>query len=122
MKQKQKNVRTLSEIADAVHSLERTNIIDIGDLLIEAKEQGCERGEWLDWLEAEFEWSADTAERFMKVAKLAGQFRKLRNLKLGRTTLYELADHDREEDLPAIIEELAKHATKTSLSRAMPSA
>jgi hypothetical protein len=113
---KQKNVRTLSEIADAIHSLERANVFDKGDLLIEAKEQGCERGEWLDWLDAEFEWSVDTAERYMKVAKLAGQFRNLRNLKLGRTTLYRLVDYEYEDDLPAIIKELAKHATKTRLA------
>jgi hypothetical protein len=114
MKQ-QKNARTLSEITDAVHSLERTNIIDIGDLLLEAKEQGCEFGEWMDWLETEFEWSVTTAERFMNVARLVGKFPKLGNLKLGKTALYALADHGRKGDLPAIIEELAKHATETRL-------
>jgi hypothetical protein len=36
-------------------------------------------------------------------------------LKLGRTTLYALADHEPEDELPAIIEELAKHATKKRL-------
>jgi Protein of unknown function (DUF3102) len=113
---KRKNARTLSEIADAVHLLERTNIIDIGDLLLEAKDQECEHGEWLDWLvDAEFDFSVGTAERYMNVAKLNAKFCTLRNLKLGATTLYELANHDDEDDLPAIIKELAKHATKTSL-------
>src|ERR1700676_5769644 len=51
----------------------------------------------------------------MKVARLAAKYRNLRHLKLGKTTLYALADHECEEDLPAIIKELAKHATKTSL-------
>jgi hypothetical protein len=113
---KRKNTRTLSEIADAVHLLEQGNIIDIGDLLLEAKDQECEHGEWLEWLaDAEFDFSVDTAERYMKAAKLAAKYATLRNLKLGKTTLYALADHEREEDLPAIIKELAKHATKTSL-------
>jgi hypothetical protein len=111
-----KNARTLSEIADAFHSLERTSIIDKGDLLIEAKDQVCEHGDWLEWLETEFELSVDTAERLVKAARLSARFRNLRNLKLGKTTLYALADHKREEDLPAIIKELAKHATKTRLS------
>jgi Protein of unknown function (DUF3102) len=113
---KRKNARTLSEIADAIHLLERTNIIDIGDCLIEAKDQECEHGEWLNWLvDAELGYSVDTAERYMKVAKLGAKYATLRNLKLGKTTLYALADHEPEEDLPAIIKELAKHATKTSL-------
>lgn len=113
---KRKNVRTLSEIADAVHSLERANIIDYGDLLIEAKDQVCEHGDWLNWLETEFELSVNTAWRRMTVAKLAAKFPNLRNLKLGKTTFYALADHKDEADLPAIIEELAKHATKTRLA------
>jgi len=114
MKQ-QTNARTLSEIADAIHSLERRNIIDTGDLLIEAKAQ-CEYGDWLDWLFTEFEYSGDTTARYMKVADLNTRFRKLRNLRLGKTTLYKLADHGRKGDLPAIVEELAKHATETRLA------
>jgi Protein of unknown function (DUF3102) len=111
---KPKNVRPLDTIADNINRVARGNIIDIGDLLLEAKAQ-CEHGQWLDWLYAEFTWSIDSAERYMMVAELAAKFRSLRNLKLGATTLYELADHEGEEDLPAIIEELAKRATKTPL-------
>jgi Protein of unknown function (DUF3102) len=111
---KQQNVRSLNAIAESIHALERGNIIDIGDLLIEAKGQ-CEHGDWLDWLETEFEWSIDTAERYMTVARLGSKFRKLRNLKIGKTTLYALENYD-EEELPAIIDELAKHdATATRL-------
>jgi hypothetical protein len=52
----------------------------------------------------------------MGVAALNAKFRSLRNLKLAATTLYELVDYEGEEDLPAIIEELAKHASKTRLN------
>jgi hypothetical protein len=110
-----KNTRSLSDIAVDIHALERRSIIDIGELLIEAQGQ-CEPGKWLAWLGAEFEWSVDTAGRYMSVAKLAGRFRKLRNLKLGKTTLYDLAYFHEEEDMPAIIAELAKHATKSWLA------
>jgi len=110
-----KNVRSLDTIADSIHKLERKNIFAIGDLLLEAKAQ-CEHGEWLDWLSREFDWSVDTAERYMRSAEMSAKFRNLRNLKLAATTLYELADHDEQEDLPAIIEELGKHATKTRLA------
>jgi hypothetical protein len=108
--------RSLSVIAESIHSMENGNVVDIGDLLIEAKAQ-CEHGLWLDWLSSEFEWSADTAERYMNVAELCAKFRTLRNLKLSLTTLYKLT-RQFDEDLPSIIDELAKHATKTRLSPA----
>ena len=101
--------RSLDAIADDINKLSRASIFDIGDLLLEAKAQ-CEHGQWLAWLEREFGWSVDTAARFMRVAKLGARFRNLRNLKLGATTLYWLADHIDEQDLPAAINELAKHA------------
>jgi hypothetical protein len=111
---KQKNTRSLGAIADNIHKLSRKNIIDIGDLLLEAKAQ-CEHGDWLNWLDTEFDWSVYSAERYMKVAQLNAKFHNLRNLRLGATTLYQLADHDDEEELAAVIEELAKHATNTRL-------
>jgi hypothetical protein len=51
----------------------------------------------------------------MNVARLGAKFRNFRNLKLGKTTLYQLANHQPEDELPAIIKELAKHATKKRL-------
>ncbi|WP_161855601.1 DUF3102 domain-containing protein [Bradyrhizobium sp. CCBAU 051011] len=111
---KRKN-RSLDTIADDISKLKRDHIFDVGDLLIEAKEQ-CEHGQWLDWLDDEFEWSVDTAENYMKVAELASKFRPLRNLKLAKTTLYTLAGSDYDDDtIGAIINELEKHATRTRL-------
>ena len=76
---KKQNTRSLGAIADDIHKIERTNIFDIGDLLIEAKAQ-CEHGDWLDRVDAEFDWSVDTAENYMKVAGLASKFRNFRNI------------------------------------------
>jgi hypothetical protein len=42
-----KNVRPLDAIAEDINKLERKNIFDIGDLLLEARAQ-CEPGQWLD--------------------------------------------------------------------------
>jgi hypothetical protein len=111
----QRNVRSLDEIA-AIHKLGRNSIIEIGDLLLEAKDQRQEYRDWVRWLDSELEWSYDTAQRYMKVAALSSKFRNLRDLKLGATTLYELADYKSKEYLPAIIKELAKHATRTRLA------
>jgi len=111
---KKKNARSLDAIAVAYNALERASIIDAGDLLIEAKGQ-CDHGKWLDWVERELDCSITTAERRMRVAELAAKFPKLRNLQLGKGTLYELVDQD-EEDLPAIVAELAKRASKSRLA------
>jgi len=52
----------------------------------------------------------------MALARLGAKSRTLRDLKLFATTLYQLADHEDEDDLPVILKELAKHATKTRLN------
>ena len=108
------NQKSLDAIADDIHKLERGNIVDIGGLLIEAKGQ-CEHGQWLDWLSTEFEWSWDTADRYMKVKKLGDRFRSVRNLSLPATVLYQLAARLDDPSLPIIIEELAKRATEARL-------
>jgi hypothetical protein len=107
---------SLDQIRDQIDELARGNVIDIGDLLRQAKAQ-CKNGEWIRWLNREFRWSVDSAERYMRVAALAARFRILRNLKVTAGTLYELAvlAEDEEHDLPAVVEALAKHATQTRL-------
>jgi hypothetical protein len=111
--EKRKNARSLDTIADEIHQVQRVSIFAVGDLLIEAKDS-CEHGEWLDWLDRHFEWSDQSAERYMNVARLGTKFLRLRNLKLAKITLYELLDED-EEDVPVIIEALGKHATRKQL-------
>jgi hypothetical protein len=105
-----KNGRSLCVIAAESHGLRGQSLFQIGDLLSEAKDS-CEFGEWREWLEDEFEWSHDTADRYIAVAKLGVKCRKLRQLKLPKTTLYRLAELPDEEQ-PAIIAELAKRAGK----------
>jgi len=111
---KKQNIRPLDEIAVDINRLASGNIIEIGQLLTEARDQ-CEHGEWLNWLSTEFAWSADKAERCIKVAKLVAKFRNLRNLNLAATTLYQLAYREHDPELPVIIDELAKHATEKRL-------
>jgi hypothetical protein len=113
------NRRSLDEIASEIHKRQRDDVFAVGDLLLEAKD-GCEHGEFLEWLYEEFEYSEDSAERYMKVARLGTKFRSLRNLKLPKVTLYVLADLDKKEPdaLPAIIKALEKEATKKRLKPA----
>jgi hypothetical protein len=113
------NHRSLDAIANDIHALGRTNVFAEGDLLLEAKET-CDHGDWDGFLESNG-WSWDSASRRMEVAKLGTKFRKLRVLKLAKTTLYSLADLAEEDEnlLPAIIDALAKHATKVQLKPAI---
>jgi hypothetical protein len=112
-----KNTRSLDAIASDINRLGRNKIIEIGELLIEARAH-LENGlGWLEWLDAQFFASVDTAERWVRVAEFCSRFRTVRNLDLSPTTLYFLADYDDEETLPAIINELAKHATKKHLRK-----
>jgi hypothetical protein len=114
-----KNARSLDEIAADIHAADRANIFTKGDLLLEAKES--HPGEFLKWLEEEeFEepLSPDTAGRWMKVAQLGKRFRNLRNLKLAKTTLYDLTEEKDEALQSSMIEALAGRATKVHLKAA----
>jgi hypothetical protein len=73
----------------------RTCIIEIGRELIAAKAD-VGHGAWLPWIEAEFGWSQDTAERYMQVARAfqiphAAEFG---GLTIDATALYALATPD----------------------------
>jgi hypothetical protein len=68
----------------------RGEIIQIGKLLSECKEH-CDHGDWLPWLDREFDWDGRTAERFMSVYRLSLEIDNLSNLDLSDSTLYLLA-------------------------------
>ncbi|HKD05897.1 MAG TPA: DUF3102 domain-containing protein [Bryobacteraceae bacterium] len=78
------------ERADEIRNLARAtaeNIWRIGQILTEVK-ASKPHGEFLPWIEKEFGWSADTAERFMHV-HARFKFRNLRNIQ--PSALYVLA-------------------------------
>jgi hypothetical protein len=64
-----------------------------GRRLIDAKDR-CGHGKWLPWLEREFGWSDNTAQRFVDVAYKAGKFPKLGDLSIPVSGLYLLARPD----------------------------
>lgn len=83
-----------AEIQDRLRDI-KGKFIEIGDRLIAVKAQ-LVHGEWGAWLEAEFDWSQDTAERLMNAARFANQipqfadfgglFTRTAMAKLGATT------------------------------------
>jgi hypothetical protein len=110
---------TLAAIATKIHERERdtrANLFEIGALLIEAH-QACEHGDWMHWVAEEFDWSDDTARRYMAAHQLATKFRTVRDLKITARTLYELAlDEIDNPNLPAMIDALAAASKGKTLS------
>lgn len=89
---------TLSQRADRIRSLvnvARGCIIEISRELIEAK-QDIPHGYWLPWLEREFGWTEDTAQRYMRVANAfqIPQRAVFEDLAIDATALYALAAPD----------------------------
>ncbi len=60
-----------SEIRERIDSIKRATS-EIGQRLIETKAR-LGHGQWGAWLRAEFQWSQDSAERFIQVAQLTQQ-------------------------------------------------
>jgi hypothetical protein len=65
-------------------------VIEIARRLIDAKEIAGHGGS-LPWLDREFRWSEDSAERFIRVSKLAGQIPQVAEFDLPISGLYLLA-------------------------------
>lgn len=63
-------------------------IVEVGQKLVEVKEK-LGHGRFLDWLKAEFEWTHETARRFMTVAQQFGQSPHV--VEFAPTALYILA-------------------------------
>jgi Protein of unknown function (DUF3102) len=85
--------RTLATIVGEIRktlSNDTANVIRRGQLLIEAKDQ-LEHGEWLPWLEDNFDMDERTAQRAMAVAEFASKYDNLSDLRLKKSALYELS-------------------------------
>ena len=85
----------LAEKAAAIRELSRRtreNIIEIGRHLVEVRDQ-VDHGEWLDWIEAEFSWSDQTARNFIRVYELSRdpKFKTVLDLDLPLRVLYQVA-------------------------------
>lgn len=71
---KSTSIVTLDTRANKIRKLQedvQSGIIKIGRELLEAKKE-IPHGGWADWLKKEFEWTQQTANRFMRVAERFG--------------------------------------------------
>jgi hypothetical protein len=83
----------LDEHAEAIRACGKRTIeavLEIGCRLAEAKKL-LGHGNWLPWLQREFDWSEDTAERFIALHALRRQIPQLAELSIPLSGLYLLA-------------------------------
>jgi hypothetical protein len=102
MKKKSKAPKAKSAKADPrdlttiVTKIKRTfrddicNIIRRGELLQPAKDQ-IEHGGWLTWLDTNFNWDEEMAQRAISVAKFTAKYDTVSVLNLTKGVLYGLA-------------------------------
>jgi hypothetical protein len=98
MSKKQKNSsRSLTTIVREIRGTFRNDIANIirrGNLLQEAKDQ-LPHGEWLPWLQDNFEMDERTAQRAMAAAKFAAtKSANVSDLNLTKSALYELSSNE----------------------------
>lgn len=75
------------------------NIIEIGKRLIEAKQQ-LQHGEWLPWLRDKVEFSVNSADNFMKIAREYSNSQPVGNLPYTKLlALLQVPEDEREEFL-----------------------
>jgi hypothetical protein len=85
------------ELATIIIKIKRTfrddicNIIKRGELLQQAYDHQIEHGGWLTWLETNFNWDEEMAQRAISVAKFAAKYDTPSVLNLTKGVLYGLA-------------------------------
>jgi Protein of unknown function (DUF3102) len=109
------NARPLARIeADLAAAFQRESrgAIEIGGLLIEAKEQLDAHGQWLPWLKDKFPHAIRTAQNYMAAHRLAGEYATVAHLKLSTGGLYALVAADNAGDVSVIDKVLQEAKTK----------
>jgi hypothetical protein len=110
------NEMTLAQNAEAIRELgKRTiaDVIEIGKRLIQSKKL-CGHGNWLTWLDREFGWSEDAAEKFMRVAKSPFSI-PARNFELPLDGLYLLTASTTPEEVRTEILDRAEAGEKITV-------
>ena len=76
------------------------SILQIGALLIEAKEQLIRRGQWINWLKYDVDISVRNAERYMQLSRAYANSTSVSNLTMTKALLFlEIPEGKRESFL-----------------------
>lgn len=119
--------RTVEQIAVEINFYKAQtvqNIIEIGKRLIEAKEH-LPHGAWADWLKDAVEFSQETANRFMRIAREYSNSSPVTNLSYTKMlALLQVPEEDREAFLaeshlvngvPKTVEEMSKRELEQAI-------
>ena len=112
--------RSLEDIAAAIllaKAAAAQSILEIGNLLIQAKKQLTEYGQWLDWLAVSVNFSERTAERYMQLAREFSNPTALSDLGMTKSlALLELPKENRDDFIKEIHEVNGKQKTVQEMS------
>jgi hypothetical protein len=120
----------LAEKAEAIRTLARRSVFDIGKELAEVRDK-CPHGRWLPWLESEFGWSHTHADNYMKIFRAieSGQIASKLQFGLGVSSLALLAAPSTPDEARAEVterveegEKLSQHDVKAILGMHKPAA
>ena len=92
------------------------DIIEIGRRLTKCK-RICGHGNFLPWLDREFGWSEDTAERFIQVAALSNQIPQVAEFSLPISGRYLLAAPSTPDEARTEIVERAEAGEPVSVAK-----
>jgi hypothetical protein len=112
------NFQALNEHAEVIRHLGKriiTDVIEIGRRLVDCRDHHLEHGQWLPWLEKEFGWSRQTADRFIHVFEASGKLPKLSNLEIPISAIYLLTAPNAPPEAYAEVAEQAETGEKVSV-------
>lgn len=112
--------RDVKEIAAAIISRKGTivqSFLEIGNLLIEAKEQLTKHGQWMKWLDNEVNISYRMAERYMQLARTYANSTSVTNLGMTKAlALLALPEAQRESFICELHEVNGQQKTVSDMS------
>ena len=116
MKKQRRKLSIITQDLRIALKRETTDIIGIGDLLIEAKEH-LKHGKWLPWLKQEFSLSDRSARNYMQAAKFAAKSETVSDLgNLSPSALYAISS-DSGFYTPEIIKVILQEAKKNRVGK-----
>jgi hypothetical protein len=107
----------LAEHAAVIRALGKRMISDVLEIARRLKDAKrlAGHGGWLPWLDREFGWSEDTAERFMSLNRLQGQIPQIAEYDLPVSGLYMLAAPNTPDEARDAVIERAQNGEALSL-------
>ena len=117
MKKQRRKLSIITQDLRIALKRETTDIIGIGNLLVEAKDH-LKHGKWLPWLKKEFSLSDRSARNYMQAAKFAAKSETVSDLgNLSPSALYAISSDGGAIYTPEIIKTILQEAKKSRVGK-----